>query len=226
MHAAILREQLAYYRARAPEYDDSLRAIGKPVTTESDDLSAKREWGLIVDGLRALAPMAEVLELACGTGIWTQELLRISFSITAIDGAPEMIELSRRKLGNAKVDYRCADLFEWEPDRQYDLVFFAFWLSHIPGEHLAAFFNRVMRATKIGGSVFIVDEPKGGRNLSGANQGDQYQQRTLRDGRTFQIIKVYYDPHDIQRELRQRGFQDRVAMIGDAFFYLCSTRTE
>lgn len=226
MHDDILREQLSYYRARSQEYDESIQAIGRREATESVDPSAHREWGLVVDALRALAPKAGVLELACGTGIWTRELLQIGESITAIDGAPEMIELSRRKLGDAKVDYRCENIFEWEPDRQYDLVFFAFWLSHVPEEHLAAFLSKVADATKTGGYVFIVDEPTGGRRLSGPNQGGRYQQRTLRDGRTFQIVKIYYDPHIIQQALRERGFQDSAAMIGDAFFYLCSIRTE
>jgi hypothetical protein len=30
-----------------------------------------------------------------------------------------------------------------------------------------------------------------------------YQQRTLRDGRTFRIVKVYYDPQEIELELLQ-----------------------
>src|SRR6266511_3494592 len=25
-----------------------------------------------------------------------------------------------------------ADIFEWVPDRRYDVVFFGFWLSHVP----------------------------------------------------------------------------------------------
>ncbi|MFD8811374.1 hypothetical protein ACFV23_07765 [Streptomyces sp. NPDC059627] len=57
---ALLAEQVAYYRARAPEYDR--------VYAEREDL---RELVAVIDGL----PVAgDVLELACGTGQWTGAL--------------------------------------------------------------------------------------------------------------------------------------------------------
>jgi|SoiMethySBSTD1v2_1073268.scaffolds.fasta_scaffold5413427_1 hypothetical protein len=36
----------------------------------------------MVKELRALTPVDHVLELACGTGIWTQELMRISLILS------------------------------------------------------------------------------------------------------------------------------------------------
>ena len=151
----ILEEQLAYYRARAMEYDESLQGIGPASTVEPEYEEANQEWLQVVHALRDLAPVDDVLELACGTGIWTQELTHISRSITAIDGSPEMIEVNHAKLGSAKIDYQWMDLFEWEPERQYDLVFFAFWLSHVPPSRLSSFLSKVARATKPGGRVFI-----------------------------------------------------------------------
>jgi hypothetical protein len=29
----------------------------------------------------------------------------------------------------------------WRPDRRYDVVFFGFWLSHVPLERFAAFWG-------------------------------------------------------------------------------------
>jgi ubiquinone/menaquinone biosynthesis C-methylase UbiE len=51
--------------------------------------------------LRALPPVQDTLELACGTGIWTQQLLSITQTVTAIDASPEMIALS----GKRRVEY-------------------------------------------------------------------------------------------------------------------------
>jgi ubiquinone/menaquinone biosynthesis C-methylase UbiE len=116
------------------------------------------------------------------------------------------------------------DLFEWEPERQYDLVFFAFWLSHVPPSRLSSFLSKVARATKPGGRAFIIDEPKSDSNISGPNVKGLYQQRTLRDGRSFQIVKAYYDPRKIERDLLKRGFQNDSIMIGKSFFYLCAAR--
>ena len=150
----VLKEQLAYYKARAGEYDESLQGIF-PYDEPSLDPQANQEWLQIVRALHALGPVDEVLELACGTGIWTQELISIGRSITAIDGSPEMIAINRAKPRTAAIDYHCVELFDWNPEKQYDLVFFSFWLSHIPPSQLSDFLDRVARATKPGGRVFI-----------------------------------------------------------------------
>ncbi|WP_229494018.1 methyltransferase domain-containing protein [Nostoc mirabile] len=42
--------------------------------------------------------MDDILELACGTGIWTQELLIIVKKITAIDASEEVIVINRSQL--------------------------------------------------------------------------------------------------------------------------------
>ena len=43
-----------------------------------------------------------------------------------------MININRAKLQSGRVDYQRVDLFAWQPRRQYDMVFFGFWLSHVP----------------------------------------------------------------------------------------------
>lgn len=223
MDDQVLREQLEYYQARAGEYDESLQGMGPGEGNPEHD-RASEEWLHILSALRALRPVDEVLELACGTGIWTQELMKIGRSITALDGSTEMLAINRSKAGGAAIEYQCVDLFQWEPERQYDLIFFAFWLSHVPPARLPGFLNKVARATKPGGRVFLVDEPKSDRNISGPNVEGVYQQRTLHDGRCFQIVKVYYDPQDIERNFLELGFRKDSSMLGRAFFSLCLRR--
>lgn len=222
----LLKGQLSYYRARAQEYDESVQQTGRFATPEPNSIETDPEWAQIVTTLHALKLVNQVLELACGTGIWTKELVEVGKSVTALDGAPEMLDTNRAKLQNPDVNYQVADLFGWKPDAQYDLVFFAFWLSHVPPEKLDSFLDNVMSAVKVGGRVFIVDEPQGGRQLSGENKAGMYQSRTLHDGRTFNIVKVYYDPDDVQAALTKRGFDHFTSMQGNFFFYLCGTRTK
>jgi trans-aconitate methyltransferase len=57
----------------------------------------------------------DILELASGTGIWTQELLRIGKKITAIDASEEVIAINRSKLNSLSIKYHAADLFTWQP---------------------------------------------------------------------------------------------------------------
>jgi ubiquinone/menaquinone biosynthesis C-methylase UbiE len=216
----LLKEQLAYYRARAQEYEESVKLTGRFATDESLDPQIDAEWQAAVTALRALPPAESVLELACGTGMWTRELLHIANHITALDGAPEMLDVNRANLNDDRVTYQQADLFHWQHDAQYDLVMFGFFLSHVPPDRLDTFLDAVAHAVRPGGRVFIVDEHHAGARLSGPNEQEQYQSRTLHDGRTFQIVKVYYDPAAIQSALAERGFEHFEGTSGSYFFYL------
>lgn len=213
----LLREQLAYYKARAKEYDESVQQTGRyssPGVLESD-----REWHHIVSTLQALAPVDQALELACGTGLWTKALLSTAKSILAIDGAQEMLDVNKAKLGSDKVTYQQADLFSWQPADSYDLVFFAFWLSHVPSELLTTHLAQVAKAVKPGGRLFIVDEPQSGQQLSGpAEQGEQT--RTLYDGSNYRIVKNYLDPGAVATLLKPLGFSDPHIWHGEYYFYV------
>ena len=121
----IVQEQLAYYRARALEYDESLQGRRR-VLGDRADAQVRDEIARARDALRRLGSVEAVLELACGTGRWTRELLWMARRITAVDGAPEMLAMARAKVADAAaVDFICADLFGWVPTSQYDLVMFA-----------------------------------------------------------------------------------------------------
>jgi hypothetical protein len=69
----------------------------------------------------------------------------------------------------------------------------------------------------------MVDEPKSESNISGPNTEDLYQERTLNDGRSFRIVKVYYDPQEIEQEFEKQGLKKESSMIGRTFFYLCAS---
>jgi demethylmenaquinone methyltransferase/2-methoxy-6-polyprenyl-1,4-benzoquinol methylase len=219
----ILRQQLAYYRARAHEYDESVQQTGRAAGPNIPGLD--QEWAYLIQALHSLSPCEQILELACGTGIWTQELLRVGSSITALDAAPEMLDINRAKLANPCVQYQQADLFDWAPDRTYDLVFFAFWLSHVPPALLNDFLSKVAAAVQPGGRLFIVDEPAGGRHLSGPAEAGNYQTRKLQNGNVFRIVKAYYDPTALTAQLRQLGFSRLEPWTGDYFFYLTGIKT-
>ncbi len=79
---ALVAEQTAYYRARAGEYDK----------TSAYDVVSR---AALVAALEAFAPYGRVLELACGTGEWTVELVKNASQLTAVDVAPEMLAVAR-----------------------------------------------------------------------------------------------------------------------------------
>lgn len=225
MSSDILNEQIAYYRARAQEYDATVYQISQSASDEqpADEQAANLDQARI--RLEALEPIQHALELACGTGMWTASLLTIAQRVTALDASPEMLAITRSKVGDVRVSYQQADLFTWEPVQQYDLVFFAFWLSHVPPEQLDDFFARVQRATRPGGQLFIVDQYAPLPDDLLLPQEGIHHTRTLRDGRAFKIVKVFHDLQALEEKLARLGFTAATQKHGDVFFSLVGARS-
>ena len=105
------REQVAYYRHRAAEYD---------MTSHGDLPGTERR----ITALTArLQPAGEVLEIACGTGLWTRHLLSYAHAVTAIDAAPEMIAVARQRVPAGRVRFCVADVLDWIPPQRSHTVF-------------------------------------------------------------------------------------------------------
>jgi|FLYN01.1.fsa_nt_gi demethylmenaquinone methyltransferase/2-methoxy-6-polyprenyl-1,4-benzoquinol methylase len=230
MSDSIIQEQIAYYRARAGEYDEWFYRIGRYDHGEELNQRWFDEAAQVMRALHQLAPVGDVLELACGTGIWTRELLKVGQHITAIDASPEVIEINRAKLQSPNVEYQQADLFAWEPEREYDLVAFAFWLSHVPPEQLDDFLSKVHRAVRPGGKIFMVDSRSAPTSTAKDNpiqkHGDAYQVRRLKDGREFKIVKVFYEPQKLGDIFTHAGFDAIVKTTENYFIYATGTRKQ
>lgn len=203
----LLAEQRAYYRARAPEYDEWWQRRdrydrGKEMRAEWD-----RQVTLVDTALETFGAAGDVLELAGGTGWWTQRLAATAASLTVLDASLETLTLNRERAGRADIAYVVADLFTWTPRRQYDVVFFSFWLSHVPRARFAAFWE-LMRACLVpGGRVFLLDN----RNdpVVGAATEDPYVAeyredlhiRHLNDGSEHRVVKVMYEADELTDRL-------------------------
>jgi SAM-dependent methyltransferase len=239
MDDALLSEQAAYYRARASEYDDwwyrRHEADFGPVFAEA--------WWRDVEELRAafdaFAPRGDVLELAAGTGIWTTELLRFADRVTALDASAETLAINRTKNGDDRVEYLETDVFSFTPPRRFDVVFFSFWISHVPPGSFTGFWSVVADALAPGGRLFFLDGarpehvdangPEGRRRRFAGEKIDGravagMTERQLRDGSRFQVVKRHWEPAELQAELNALGWDARVGETSWAFMYGEATR--
>lgn len=116
-------------------------------------------------------------------------------SVTAVDAAAEVLALARARTASPTVQFLEADLFEWQPPRRYDTVFFAFWLSHVPPTRLPDFWNTVATALAPGGkAIFIDDGPAAAAEETIlANQPASAALHRLDDGSQNRIVKVFHD---------------------------------
>ena len=226
MNNSILQEQITYYRERAAEYDEWFYRKGRYDHGEVLNQKWADEVAIAKKALYSLEGIDSALELASGTGIWTQELAEIANHVTARDASPEMIAINQAKLQADNVSYIQTDLFDWHPEQKYDLVFFSFWLSHVPPEKLQPFLRNVRQALKPDGQCFIIDsrraEKSTAKNQNVYHDG-VYQNRTLNDGREFQIVKIYYEPVQLQAALADAGIAATVSITSTYIIYADGT---
>ena len=193
-----LQKQVEYYRRRAPEYDATMR----PAVD-----SLKEQEAVLLAALREFEPKGRVLEIACGTGFYTMELVPFADAITAVDASPEMLAIARSRVDSERVQFVEADVFTWEPDGQYDVVFFSFWLSHVPPSHFERFWGRMATFLRPGGRVFFMDEGRHTPWLDEyVDEAAGVVRRELQDGTEHFAIKVLWDAAELEERLRSMGW--------------------
>jgi demethylmenaquinone methyltransferase/2-methoxy-6-polyprenyl-1,4-benzoquinol methylase len=165
---------------------------------------------------------SDVLELACGTGLWTEQLARQNRHVWAVDASPETIAINRNRVHADNVGYEVADIFAWSPVREFEAVFFAFWLSHVPPTRFEHFWDTVGRAVKANGRVFFVDsllEQSSTAKDHPAVDSSGVVRRRLNDGREFDIVKVFYEPAQLERRLAALGWRGTVQSTAKFFLF-------
>ncbi|MEM7383498.1 MAG: class I SAM-dependent methyltransferase [Verrucomicrobiota bacterium] len=218
----LLAEQTAYYRARASEYDQWFLRTGRYDRGPDHRQQWNRELDQIRETVKALGPFSNALEIACGTGLWTGLLADLSESLTALDSVEETLELNRAKHPGTEIDFKAVDVFQWEPTNTYDLIFFGFWLSHVPATQFERFWRIVNQALAPGGRVFFVDSLKTQRSTARNHQAlddSGVVERQLNNGRSFRIVKRFYEPVALTADLRSMGWMGRVQTTEEFFLF-------
>ena len=218
----LLDEQVAYYRARAREYDEWFLRQGRYDRGPEHRADWCREVGAIEAALRSTASGGDVLELACGTGLWTRHLAGMSARVLAVDASPEAIDINRERLQSPNVEYEVADIFSWQPAATFDLVFFSFWLSHVPPARFDAFWSMVRHMLRPQGQAFFIDSLRDQTSTATDHQlvdNSGIVRRRLNDGSAFQIVKIFYEPLALEQRLSERGWQGWVRSTGRFFLY-------
>jgi demethylmenaquinone methyltransferase/2-methoxy-6-polyprenyl-1,4-benzoquinol methylase len=218
-----LREQLDYYRARAEEYDEWWMRKGRYDRGAVLNAQWFADVAFVMAALEAFAPAGRILELACGSGIWTEKLLPFASHLTAVDGSREMLDVNAARLRSSLARHIEADLFDWKPSEQFDVVFFGFWLSHVPPERFDEFWKLVRSCLAPGGRVFFVDSRREPTSTAVNHQLPEADsivgRRRLNNGREFHVYKIFYEPEHLTSRLRQLGWQFEIQQTDHYFLY-------
>lgn len=213
-------EMLAYYEARAAEYDDWYLRRGRYARGPIHDAAWNAELDAAGNWLDGLPIRGEIVELAAGTGWWSP-LLASKGELSLYDGTAAPLERARERLvaHGLRAHLHVRDAWA-EPDRAVDAVFTGFWLSHVPRDRLDAFLAIVRRWLKPGGTFAFIDsrfDPQSSAT-DHPTPADDRSVRHLDDGREFTVVKVYYESAELEAALARAGFEAaRVTSTGRFF---------
>jgi demethylmenaquinone methyltransferase/2-methoxy-6-polyprenyl-1,4-benzoquinol methylase len=183
----------AYYAARAPEYE---AIYTKPERQE--DLAAIER--LLAKDLRA----REVLEVACGTGYWTERVAGVAKSIRAYDINSSVLEIARAKgMEESKVQFKMGDAYSLpDPSETFDGGFAGFWWSHVPIGRRTEFLTSFLPRFRKNAVICLFDN----RYVEGSSTpiarrdefGNTYQVRVLKDGRETEVLKNFFSEAELR----------------------------
>jgi demethylmenaquinone methyltransferase/2-methoxy-6-polyprenyl-1,4-benzoquinol methylase len=217
---AVLVEQRLYYAMRASEYDDAYSCRGQH--DRGPILNA--EWQQDMTRLQLAfddVPLGgDIVELAAGTGVWTERLVDRARTLTVFDASREMLDVNRARLASsaAKIEYGVIDLFGWRPDRLWDACVFGFWLAKVPDERVDEFLGVVASALRCGGVVCCVDK------WADDAPSSEMETRRLNDGREFTIVDHPRTPSRIVDLFAKAGIEVEVQTFGQRFSLTSGTK--
>lgn len=183
----LARAVVDYYAARAAEYD--LTAGYTDPEAEPLRGGAKARYQELFLGL-------DVLEIACGTGYWTEVVAQVARTVLATDVCEQMLASARQRLaGFGNVRFRVADAYSLEDvPGGFSGAFAVWWWSHVPKRLVPQFLATLHDKLRPGALVLFVDqvstayEPM--NQCVGAGE-DRLEEREVSGGRKFSIVKNF-----------------------------------
>jgi trans-aconitate methyltransferase len=190
---------VTYYKNRAAEYENIYH---KP-ERQSDLL---RATGL----LQNIFHNKNSIEIACGTGYWTERMAATAKSILATDINDTVLEIAKHKqYPNNNVQFEKADFNHWQPAQSFEALFGGFIWSHIPVEELNNFIRRVNHFLTPGSTMVFMDN----NYVEGSStplaftdkKGNTYQDRKLKDGSVHRVLKNFPTEEWLKQQVHGMG---------------------
>lgn len=185
-----------YYDRRAPGYEEGY---------ERDDAVFQTELAQMIEAARNKLADRRILEVACGTGYWTERVADVAAHVVGVDASSQMLKYARAKgLDPSKVKFYQGDVYELTSVRgAFDAGLACFWFSHVPRSRVDGFLNGFHSRLGKGSLVFMADntfeEGRGGEFVKVDGIADTFKIRKLPDGSRHKVLKNYYDKTSLRK---------------------------
>ncbi len=219
MHTEDPNETLKnYYALRASEYEEIYHR---------NDPQRLKEQSKIQSRIKVAFRGAHVIEVACGTGYWTQFASETAQSIVATDCNEEVLEIARHKQYSCPVSIEMADAYDLPfPPKTFTGGIANFWFSHIPKNRIAHFLEGFHKTLKAGSHIFMADNMNvaglGGELTTKPGDDNTYKLRTLKDGTQHEILKNYFTREDLLKIFKRYDptLTENDIYIGKCFWWI------
>ena len=207
-----------YYERRAREYD---RVYEKP-ERQADITELRRH---ICDALAG----RRVLEVAAGTGYWTQFYADRASRVCATDVNEATLEVARRRRRwPDQVSFVPCDAFALDTVAgQFDAVLAGFLWSHVPLDRLDELLGGIVARLEPRSLVMLVDNnyvPGSNHPITRTDiQGNTYQRRSLDDGSTWEVLKNFPTPTELSAQLARHGTEAQIRSL--EYYWIATIRT-
>lgn len=190
------RDIIAYYKNRAAEYE---KIYAKP--ERQDDLKIASTI------LQEIFAHKQVLEIACGTGYWTERIAATANSIFATDINESVIDVAKKKdFSGKEVSFGIVDFYNLSDNAISESFFGGFIWSRILLQDLDRFISAVNSLVIPGGTVIFMDN----NFVEGSNHpiteidlyGNTFQTRRLADDTTYSVLKNFPTEKSLKEKLK------------------------
>jgi demethylmenaquinone methyltransferase/2-methoxy-6-polyprenyl-1,4-benzoquinol methylase len=202
----IVEEMNAYYAMHAPWHDG---CMGYTSNEEMEKL-----LGPIIAWFEDYVWDKDVLEIACGTGNWTQVLARRARSVLGTDLSHPAREIAQQKTyEHAQVTFKAANAYALEGlTGTFGVAFAADWWSHIPKSWIPGFVEGLFTRLDAGARVILIDMlPREELDRMFSHYDDEGNATHLRRLPTGEVYHVVRNVPS-EQELRA-AFKDRAATM-------------
>lgn len=195
-------ETTRYYAARSDVYDETAGYLDRDAEALREPVKAR---------YRELFKGKNVLEIACGSGYWTQVLGETADFVLAVDINEEIMRhavLRCRDLPNVR--FQLADAFTLAGvPYGFDAAVAIWWYSHMPRRRIPEFLAALANCSKPGAMIMFVDQlPYDGFERTTDENGDTLETRTLPGGSSFSVIKNF--PSEVELRSMLSGFGEDI----------------
>ena len=157
----------------------------------------------------------KAIELACGTGFWTQFLAPMTHGMVALESSADDLAVAELRVPDDTVKFLTGDAYKLPGELgRFNAGFAAHWISSVPRVRRLAFFQELATVLVPGAEVVLLDH----NYVEGVSSpiadtdadGNTYQITRIKDGSNVRILKNYPTEAELRFALGNRGVRTKL----------------